>query len=140
MGDNLNLVIPPSLDREAILEALDAVLDPELDESILGLGFVKSVTAGQGHITVELQLPTYWCAANFCYLMAHDTRRNLLLVDGVRKVTVRLLGHFASQAIEAGVNSGQPFANAFPDEAWESLDQLRQLFLHKGYISRQERI
>ena len=49
MGDNLNLVIPPSLDREAILKALDAVLDPELDESILGLGFVKAVIAGQGH-------------------------------------------------------------------------------------------
>ncbi len=117
---------------------MDAVLDPELDESILALGFVDAVTAQGSHLTVTLSLPTYWCAANFSYLMASDARRNLLTVDGVDRVTVRLPDHFASAAIESGVNSGESFAAAFPDEAWEKLDQLRDLFLRKGYINRQE--
>ena len=30
--------LPPSLDRDAVLERLDKVVDPELDESILSLG------------------------------------------------------------------------------------------------------
>ena len=140
MADGVQLTIPASLDRKAILRQLDAVLDPELDESILSLGLVKTVTAESGHVTVELELPTYWCAANFSFLMAGDARRNLMRVDGVQKVTVRLLGHFAAQAIEAGVNSGMSFAQSFPDEAWGNLEELRGLFLRKGYIARQERL
>ena len=146
MSNDPNISLSPTLDRAEILAQLGAVLDPELDESILTLGFVDSVIA-QGaegsngsHLTVELRLPTFWCAANFSYLMASDVRRNLLMVDGVDQVTVRLPGHFASEAIESGVNSGKSFAQAFPDEAWDNLDQLRDVFLRKGYINRQENL
>ena len=156
MSNDPKISLSPTLDRAEILAQLGAVLDPELDESILTLGFVDAVTAqwddgstvtaqcanrSKGsHLTVELQLPTFWCAANFSYLMASDVRRNLLMVDGVDEVTVRLPGHFASEAIESGVNSGESFAQAFPDEAWDNLDQLRDVFLRKGYINRQENL
>jgi len=80
-----------------------------------------------------------WCAANFSYLMAIDARRNLLQVPGVDDVTVRLGDHFAAKAIEDGVNSAKPFSDSFPDEAWDNLEQLRDLFLRKGYIGRQEK-
>ena len=140
MSSSLKLSLPPNLDQAAILKQLDAVLDPELDESILELGFVSSVAAENGHITVELELPTHWCAANFAYLMAHDLQQNLMLVNGVREVTVRLRDHFASAAIESGVNAGKSFAESFPEEAWENLEELRDLFLRKGYISRQEKL
>jgi len=139
-GDGLNLSIPSSIDPEEVLKQLDAVLDPELDESILALGMVKIVEGKDSHLTVELELPTYWCAANFSYLMASDARRNLLQVQGVESVTVRLPDHFASKAIEDGVNSAKSFADSFPDEAWENLEQLRDLFLRKGYIGRQEKM
>lgn len=140
MADGVHWSIPPSLDRQAIRRELDRVLDPELDESILGLGMVKAVAASGGHVTVELQLPTYWCSANFSFLMAADARRNLLRVEGVELVTVRLPGHFAAEAIEQGVNAGDSFARAFPGEAWDDLEQLRALFLRKGYVARQERL
>ena len=136
----LLLAIPPTLDRKHILERLDTVLDPELDESILSLGFVKAIQVAAGHLTVELELPTYWCAANFSYLMAFDVRRELLMVDGVQEVTVRLTDHFASEAIEIGVNSGKSFSATFPCEASDNLEQIRDLFLRKGYISRQENL
>ncbi len=138
MTDAARLATPPTLDRDDILERLDTVLDPELDESILSLGFVRTINMTGGHLTVELELPTYWCAANFSYLMASDARRELLMVDGVQEVSVRLTGHFASKAIETGVNSGRSFTEAFPDEASENLGQIRDLFLRKGYINRQE--
>ena len=140
MRDGLKLSIPSGLDREAVLRQLDAVLDPELDESILALGFVKTVEGNGSHLTVELELPTYWCAANFSFLMANDAHRNLLQVQGVESVTVRLPDHFASKAIETGVNSGKSFAESFPGEAWDNLEQLRDLFLRKGYIARQEQL
>jgi len=140
MSNSLKLSLPPNLDHAAILKQLDAVLDPELDESIVELGFVRSVTAENGHVAVEIELPTHWCAANFAYLMAHDLRQNLMSVNGVEEVSVRLKDHFASAAIESGVNAGKSFSESFPEEAWENLEQLRDLFLRKGYISRQEKL
>jgi len=140
MANDVLLAIPPTLDRDDVLQRLDTVLDPELDESILSLGFVRAIKEVGGHLTVELELPTYWCAANFSYLMAFDVRRALLTVDGVQEVTVRLTDHFASTAIETGVNSGKSFSETFPDEASENLGQIRDLFLRKGYINRQENL
>jgi len=140
MYDDLRLSLPPTVDRTAVLERIDRVLDPELDESILKLGFVESLEMDLGHLTVELRLPTYWCAPNFSYLMAEDVRRELLTVENVESVTVRLMDHFASDAVAAGVNAGKSFADAFPGEALGNLDQLRALFVRKGYIRRQERL
>ena len=138
MYDDVRLSLPDTLDREVIFKRLEKVLDPELDESILKLGFVKSIAAESDHLTIELHLPTYWCAPNFSYMMAEDTRRELLTVGGIHDVTVRLKDHFAAGTIEAGVNAGKSFSQAFPDEASEDLCQLSDLFLRKGYIRRQE--
>jgi metal-sulfur cluster biosynthetic enzyme len=52
-------------DRALILERLQRVLDPELDESVLHLGFIASLHVHEGHATVALRMPTSWCAVNF---------------------------------------------------------------------------
>jgi metal-sulfur cluster biosynthetic enzyme len=127
-------------DDAVILERLGRVLDPELDEPILQLGFVRSLQVRQGRAVVALQLPTSWCAVNFAWLMAEDVRNALLAVDGIDKVTVRLDDHCAAAQIEAAVNSGKTFAEAFPGEGFGSLAALRQVFLRKGFLGRQERL
>jgi metal-sulfur cluster biosynthetic enzyme len=124
----------------AVLERLAQVLDPELDESILDLGFVRSLELRSGHASVTLRLPTSWCAVNFAYLMAEDVRRALLGVEGIRRVTVGLGDHCAAEEIEAAVNNGRAFAEAFPGEGAGSLAALRLTFLRKGFLSRQERL
>ena len=139
MIDAPTIALPSFLDEETVFQRLDRVLDPELDESIVELGFIHSVQGDEaGDITVELRLPTYWCAANFSYLMAFDVRRELLDLPGVRTVSVRLEDHFASDAIQSGVGPGKTFGQAFPEGGPDSLDQTRQLFLRKGFITRQE--
>ena len=62
--------------REAeVLARLAAVTDPELDEPVTALGFVERVAvAADGTVTVDFRLPTFWCAANFAYMMAEDMR------------------------------------------------------------------
>jgi metal-sulfur cluster biosynthetic enzyme len=77
MRDNVPFELPAGYDGAAILERLAQVLDPELDESILDLGFVRSLKLSCGHAGVALRLPTSWCAVNFAYLMAEDVRRAL---------------------------------------------------------------
>jgi metal-sulfur cluster biosynthetic enzyme len=140
MRENVPCELPAGYDGTAILERLAQVLDPELDESILDLGFVRSLELRSGHASVVLQLPTSWCAVNFAYLMAEDVRRALLAVQGIRQVTVRLGDHCAAEEIEAAVNDGRSFAEAFPGEGAGSLAALRLTFLRKGFLSRQERL
>src|SRR5215472_5100882 len=140
MRGNVACEFPEGCDGAAILERLAQVLDPELDESILDLGFVQSLQLHSGHASIALQLPTSWCAVNFAYLMAEDVRRALLELEGIRRVTVRLGDHCAAEEIETAVNDGRPFAEAFPGEGAESLAALRLTFLSKGFLGRQERL
>src|SRR6266550_6279043 len=140
MRDNVPCEFPVGYDGTAILKRLAHVLDPELDESILDLGFVRSLQLRSGHASIALQLPTNWCAVNFAYLMAEDIRRALLMVEGVRRVTIRLGDHCAAQEIEAAVNDGRPFSEAFPGAGAGSLAGLRLAFQRKGFLGRQERL
>jgi metal-sulfur cluster biosynthetic enzyme len=140
MRGEISSDFPAGYDGSAVLERLAQVLDPELDEPILDLGFVRSLQLRSGHASVGLRLPTSWCAVNFAFLMAEDVRHALLSVDGIRKVTVSLGDHCAAAEIEAAVNDGRPFAEAFPGEAAGSLEALRLTFLRKGFLGRQERL
>ena len=76
---------------EAVLDALRQVNDPELDESIVELGFVDHVDVRDDAVEVVLRLPTFMCAPNFAFLMAADARAAALGVPGVRDVKVNLI-------------------------------------------------
>ena len=138
MRPEVSWLAPDLPDRDLILAQLNQVLDPELDMSILQLGFVLAIHADKGHLSVALRLPTYFCSPNFVYLMAADAREALLQLESFHEVTIRVGDHFASAAIESGVNSGKTFAETFPDETWDNLEELRDVFRRKGYLKRQE--
>ncbi len=140
MRSDVSCNVPAGYDGSIILDRLDQVLDPELDEPILELGFVRSVELHGGHADIALHLPTSWCAVNFAYLMAEDVRRALLGVEAVREVTVHLGDHCAAAEIEAAVNAGRSFADAFPGEGAGSLAALRATFQRKGFLIRQQRL
>jgi metal-sulfur cluster biosynthetic enzyme len=128
----------PSL--EAIYARLDQVYDPELDESIVRLGFVDEVRIDGGAVTVVYKLPTFWCAPNFAYMMSADVRAQVGQAPGVCSVRVLLSDHFAGEEINGGVNAGHGFREAFPGEALEELDELRRRFLEKSFLARQEQL
>ena len=71
-----------SLETE-ILAALATVADPELDQPITELGFVRSVSIADDGVTVHLRLPTAFCSPNFAYLMASDAYDALRAIDGI---------------------------------------------------------
>lgn len=140
MRDGEPIEFPAGPAGAAIRERLGRVLDPELDEPVLALGFVRWVRFAGGHADAALRLPTSWCAVNFAYLMAEDVRRALLSAPGVRSAAVSLGDHCAAREIAAAVNAGRPFAEAFPGEGAGSLAELRLIFLRKGFFVRQQRL
>jgi metal-sulfur cluster biosynthetic enzyme len=121
-----------------IFAALDQVMDPELDESLVRLGFVDAVSLEGAAVTLVLRLPTFWCSPNFAYLMASDARQRVLELPGVEHVEVILKDHAHASEISAGASEGRSFAEVFPDEAGGDLDELRARFQRKAFGTRQE--
>jgi metal-sulfur cluster biosynthetic enzyme len=128
----------PGLEVE-IWAQLDRVTDPEIDEPITSLGFVTSVAVDGSCVRVDFRLPTYWCAANFAFLMADDIRREVSGLPWVRTVTVELGEHMYAETINAGIREGRSFQETFGPAASEDLGQLRRIFARKSFLRRQER-
>jgi metal-sulfur cluster biosynthetic enzyme len=124
----------------AVLDALGRVRDPELDEPITDLGFVRDVEVGEGSVTVRLRLPTYFCAPNFAYLMVADAKAAVEELPGAGRAEILLEDHHAADQINLGVAEGRGFVGTFPGEATAELDGLRLVFRRKGFVARQERL
>jgi metal-sulfur cluster biosynthetic enzyme len=122
-----------------VLAALDTVLDPELDEPVTDLGFLRSVAIDDTGVTVHLRLPTSFCSPNFAYLMASDAQDALRAVPGVGRVTVCLDDHHDSDKINAGLAADAGYVGTFGSEALESLDDLRETFRRKAHTAAMER-
>jgi metal-sulfur cluster biosynthetic enzyme len=124
-----------------LLQALETVRDPELDEPITSLGFVASCTlSAGGDAEVRLRLPTYFCAPNFAYLMVADAYDAVSALPGVRRAEVVLEDHFASDAINGGVAAQAGFARSFDGEAVGELHGLRADFLRKAVMAGTDQV
>src|SRR5580658_7605174 len=124
-----------------LLQALEAVRDPELDEPITSLGFVASCTVSDdGDAHVRLRLPTYFCAPNFAFLMVADAYDAVTAVPGVRNAEIVLEDHFASDAINGGVAAQAGFVRSFDGEAVSELHQLRADFLRKAVMAGTDQV
>ncbi|TNC24150.1 iron-sulfur cluster assembly protein [Amycolatopsis alkalitolerans] len=118
-------------------KALDAVYDPELDEPITDLGFVRSVEHAGAELTVHLRLPTSFCSPSFAYLMASDAK-DVLSGLGAR-VTVVLDDHHDSEVINRGLAADAGYRGTFGHEAETGLDELRLTFRRKAHTAAMER-
>ena len=125
----------------AVWAALGDVRDPELDEPVTELGFVAECRVdGAGGVTVQLRLPTYFCAPNFAYLMVADAHDVIAAMPGVTSVRIELIDHFASSVINEGVAARSGFVAAFPGEAESELHSLRADFLRKAVLAGTDRV
>jgi metal-sulfur cluster biosynthetic enzyme len=128
--------------RDHVLAALEAVIDPEIDEPITSLRFVSSVDiTPDGDVEVVLRLPTPQCAPNFAFLMAADARAAVRRLPGVRTVIVKLEDHYTGDEINGALARGDGFTGAFPGETEDDdLTALRELFQRKALIARQSKL
>jgi metal-sulfur cluster biosynthetic enzyme len=129
------------MDARSVRAALDTVRDPELDTSIVELGFVSEYSVDSaGTARIRLRLPTYFCAPNFAYLMVADAHDAVARLDGVSAVNVVLEDHFAASEINAGVAAHAGFVASFDGLAEAELDGLRRDFLRKAMLAAQDRV
>lgn len=126
---------PTSVQRSAVLDRLDRVTDPELDRSIVELDYIDELRVGSS-VFVRFKLPTAWCSPAFAWMMATDIREEVIEVDGVECVTVRLVDHMHAAEITRGVNERLPFEAVFED-ATEGVEAVRATLDAKARLARQ---
>jgi len=135
----MTATLSPPVTEADVRRALGTVVDPELDEPITDLGFVRSVAVDPAGVTVHLRLPTSFCAPNFAWLMAADAYDAVAAVAGVERVVVELDDHHDSDLINAGLAAGAGYRGTFGAEAEDSLDDLRAAFARKAHTVAMER-
>ena len=140
----MTAVLPDLTGTEAeVRAALGTVVDPELDEPITDLGFVRSVVVHDSThpptVEVHLRLPTSFCAPNFAWLMVSDAHDAVSAVTGVERVVVELDDHHDSDLINRGLAAGAGYRGTFGSEAEDSLDELRATFTRKAHTAAMER-
>ena len=128
-----------AIDRKAeVWRRLQTVTDPELDEPVTDLEFVTRADVDADNcVHIEFRLPTYWCAANFSFLMADDMRNAVKELPWVADISVVLGDHMYADQINAGLARGLTFQETFGAEADGDLDRLRRTFLLKAFQRRQ---
>ena len=128
-----------AIDRKAeVWRRLQTVTDPELDEPVTDLEFVTRADVDADNcVHIEFRLPTYWCAANFSFLMADDMRNAVKELPWVADISVVLGDHMYADQINAGLARGLTFQETFGAEANGDLDELRRTFLLKAFQRRQ---
>jgi metal-sulfur cluster biosynthetic enzyme len=136
--------IPPNGRRESeAYAALGGVFDPELDEPVTDLGFVRSLDVLDGatgaQIVVHLRLPTSFCSPNFAYLMASDAKDALAALPWADRVVVELDDHHDSDIINRGLAADAGYRGTFPNEAEQDLEDLRATFRRKAHTAAMER-
>jgi len=126
--------------REAEVWArLATVSDPELDESVADMGFVESVALDDtDEVRIGFRLPTFWCAPNFAFLMAHDMREAVESLPWVSRAVISLSDHCHAKEINHGIGNGLSFSESFPGQTKAELDKLRITFRRKAFQRRQE--
>jgi metal-sulfur cluster biosynthetic enzyme len=121
-----------------VWDRLARVTDPEIDEPVTELGFVTGATVtGDGRVRLDFRLPTYWCAANFAFLMAEDMRREVSALSWVTGVDLTIGEHMFADAINRGMTEGLSFQAAFPDQSDGDLGEVRRIFAVKSFQRRQ---
>ena len=133
----------PGRDRKVaeVWSRLARVTDPELDESVTELGFVTTVTVDEeDRVHVDFRLPTYWCAANFAFMMADDMHRAIRGLPWITSIEVDLEDHLYAGKINRGIAEGLSFKETFAGEAGDGLDEIRETFRRKAFQRRQEAV
>ena len=78
--------------KGSVLRALSTVTDPELDEPITDLGFVKELSVSDdGRVSLDLVTSTFWCSPNFVYMMLEEARDVVAKLEGITEVRGRIL-------------------------------------------------
>src|SRR5688500_2903237 len=84
----------PQPDRDAVLNALRAVVDPDIRQDIVTLGFVKNLSISNGRVAFTIELTTPACPVK--EQLREQATNAVRAVSGVSHVDVQLTANVRS--------------------------------------------
>jgi metal-sulfur cluster biosynthetic enzyme len=88
--------------KDAIISALRAVIDPHTGMSVYDMGLISELEAGDESVRLTF-IPT----SPFCPVgveLAKSIREAVLMVEGVKNCHVKVAGHIKAEEINRAVN------------------------------------
>ena len=92
----------PSVTREAVLEALRHVKDPDLKRDIVSLDFVKDLTIEGGRVAFRIELTTPACPVKD--ELQQQAKERVAALPGVEEVTVAMDARVLVSPVSSGSN------------------------------------
>lgn len=86
-----------------INKALERVIDPETGQSVVQMRMIKELRLDAGHCHVAFEPTSPVCPLVF--VLSKNIISSILEVNGVEKVSIKVLNHIHSAAIEELFNS-----------------------------------
>src|SRR5258705_4825401 len=86
--------MPATPDRDAVLNALRVVVDPDLRRDIVSLGFIKDLSLSDGNVSFAIELTTPACPVK--EQMRDQATAAVRAVEGVKTVEVRMTANVRS--------------------------------------------
>ena len=86
--------MPSSVERDAVLQALRVVTDPDLRRDIVSLGFIKDLSISDGRVSFAIELTTPACPVKD--QMREQASAAVRAVPGVTSVDVRMTANVRS--------------------------------------------
>ena len=75
-----------TITESILLSALESVMDPELNRSVVELGFIKEIEIAGDYAHLDIQLTTPMCP--YADKIVEDIRQAALTVDGINECEV----------------------------------------------------
>jgi len=88
--------------KDIIVEALRSVLDPHTGVSVYDMGLISELEVGSDSVSL-----TFMPTSPFCPVgveLAQAIKNQVLMVEGISKVTVRVVGHVRAEEINKALN------------------------------------
>jgi len=90
--------------KEAILEALKKIEDPEYTKSIVEMGFIDDVIIEDGGVEVRFHLNSPYAPGMYAFMMAREIRRAVSQLRGITSVRAVITHHEKAVIINREVN------------------------------------
>ncbi len=84
-----------TITEQQVLEALQVIIDPDLQRDIVSLGFVKDIKIEDGHVRVKIELTTPACPVRDMF--KQQATQAVSVIPGVRNVTVEMTSQVRSR-------------------------------------------
>jgi metal-sulfur cluster biosynthetic enzyme len=89
--------------RDFVVEALRSVLDPHTGVSVYDMGLISELVVGDDSVTL-----TFMPTSPFCPVgveLAQAIKDQVLLVDGIHRCNVKVVGHIKADDINRAINA-----------------------------------